>query len=209
MSASLEHILGWLAGWTTAIITAMGYPGIALLMALGSACIPLPSEIVMPFAGYLVAQGTFGLVAAATAGAIGSSIGSTLAYAVGRRGGRPLIETYGRYVFINLHDLDRADRFFARFGSAAVLIGQMIPIIRSFIAFPAGIVRMPFPRFIAFAIAGAWPWSFLLTWLGMKLGAAWNSDPRVKAAFHSFDVVIVIMVVAGAGWYLWRKVRSR
>ena len=112
-------------------------------------------------------------------------------------------------MLISHHDLDKAERFFARFGSVAVLIGQMIPVIRSFVAFPAGIARMPFARFAVFAVAGAWPWCFFLTWIGMKLGEKWNSDPRIKAAFHGADVIIVAGAVGLAGWFLWSKVKRR
>lgn len=205
----IEHIIGWLAGFTTAVIVAMGYPGIALLMAIESACIPLPSEIIMPFAGYLVSQGHFTLFGAATAGAIGNNIGSAIAYEFGKRGGRPLVERYGRYVLIDAHDIDRADRFFARYGDWAVLIGRMLPVIRTFIAFPAGVVRMPLMRFHVFTFVGSWPWCFALAWVGMKLGAAWNSDARVKQVLHSFDIVIVAAVLAAAGWFIWHKTRKR
>ncbi len=209
MSAFIEQIIGWLAGFTTAVITAMGYPGVALLMAIESACIPLPSEIIMPFAGYLVAQGHFSLWGVATAGAIGNNLGSALAYEAGKRGGRPLVERYGRYILVDAHDIDRADRFFARFGDWAVLIGRLLPVIRTFIAFPAGVVRMPYLRFHLFTFIGSWPWCFALACVGMKLGQAWNSDPRIKTVLHSFDVVIVVAVLAAAGWFVWHKVRRR
>jgi membrane protein DedA with SNARE-associated domain len=197
MSAFIEHIITWLAGFTTAVIVALGYPGVALLMAIESACIPLPSEIIMPFSGYLVAQGHFTLW------------GVAIAYEVGKRGGRPIVERFGRYVLIDAHDIDKADRFFARFGDWAVLIGRLLPVIRTFIAFPAGVVRMPYLRFHIFTFIGSWPWCYGLAWVGMKLGAAWNSDPRVKAVLHSFDVVIVVAVLAAAGWFVWHKLRKR
>ncbi len=209
MTATLEHFIGWLAGFTTAVIVGLGYPGIAMLMAIESACIPLPSEIIMPFAGYLVAQGHFTLTGVATAGAIGNNIGSMIAYWAGRHGGRPMVERYGRFILIDAHDIDRADRFFARFGDWAVLIGRMLPIIRTFIAFPAGVVRMPLLRFHIFTFIGSWPWCLALAWIGMKLGDAWNTDPRVKAVLHSFDVVIMVLVLAAAGWFMWHKLRKR
>jgi membrane protein DedA with SNARE-associated domain len=209
MSAIIEHIITWLAGFTTAIIVALGYPGVALLMAIESACIPLPSEIIMPFAGYLVAQGHFTLIGVATAGAIGCNIGSIAGYAMGQYGGRPIVEKYGRYLLIDAHDIDKADRFFEKYGDWAVLIGRLLPVIRTFIAFPAGVVRMPLLRFHFYTFVGSWPWCFGLAWVGMKLGAAWNSDPRVKAAFHSLDIVIVVVVLAAAGWFVWHKLRRR
>jgi membrane protein DedA with SNARE-associated domain len=209
LSGTLEHIIGWLAGWTTAIIVALGYPGIALLMAIESACIPLPSEIIMPFAGYLVSQGHFSLWGVALAGAIGCNLGSIVAYEAGRLGGRPLALKYGRYLLIDAHDIDKADRFFARHGQWAVLIGRMLPVIRTFIAFPAGVARMPLVKFHVYTFVGSFPWCLLLAWIGMQLGAAWDSDPRVKAVMHSLDVVIVLVVLAAAAWFVWHKTRRR
>ena len=204
----IEKILAALAGFAIAVISAMGYSGIVLLMAIESACIPLPSEIIMPFAGYLVAQGKFTLIGAATAAAIGENIGAALAYELGKRGGRPLIERYGHYLLIDTHHLAQADRFFARFGSIAALVGRLLPIIRTFIAFPAGIARMNRVTFHLYTTLGSWPWCFGLAWVGMKLGAKWDSDPRVRAAFHSADAVIVVIVVAAVGLFVWHRLRS-
>jgi len=209
MSALIEQIVTWLAGFTTAIIVALGYPGVALLMAIESACIPLPSEIIMPFAGYLVSQGYFTLWGVATAGAIGCNLGSVVAYAAGQYGGRPLALKYGRYVLIDAHDIDKADRFFAKYGDWAVLIGRLLPVIRTFIAFPAGVARMPLLRFHVFTFIGSWPWCYGLAWVGLKLGQAWNTDPRVKATMHTFDIVIVVTVLAAAGWFVWHKLKKR
>ena len=203
-----ERILTPLAAWIIAVISAGGYLGIVGLMAIESACIPLPSEIIMPFAGYLVSVGRFNLYWAATAGAIGCNLGSIVAYEVGKRGGRPLAERWGRYVLIGPGELDTADRFFKRFGSIAVLIGRLLPVIRSFIAFPAGVARMPLVPFHLYTFLGSWPWCFGLAWVGMKLGDKWNSDPRVKAAFHSADLVIGLVVVAAIAFYIWHRVRG-
>lgn len=203
-----EKILATLATFTIWIISSGGYVGIALLMAIESACIPLPSEIIMPFAGYLVSVGRFNLYWAATAGAIGCNIGSIVAYEIGKRGGRPLAERWGRYVLIGPGELDTADRFFARFGGVAVLIGRLLPVIRSFIAFPAGVARMPLIPFHLYTFLGSWPWCFGLAWVGMTLGDKWNSDPRIKAAFHSADLVIGIVLIAAIGFYIWHRVRG-
>ena len=204
----IEHILGILASFTIAVISGGGYLGIALLMAIESACIPLPSEIIMPFAGYLVSTGRFDLYLAATAGAIGCNLGSIVAYEVGKRGGRPAAEKWGRYVLIGPGEIDMADRFFARFGNWAVLIGRLLPVIRSFIAFPAGVARMPLVPFQIYTFIGSWPWCFGLAWVGMKLGDKWNSDPRVKAAFHSADLVIGVVLVIAVGLYVWHKLHG-
>jgi membrane protein DedA with SNARE-associated domain len=204
----IEEILGILATFTIGVISSGGYLGIALLMAIESACIPLPSEIIMPFAGYLVSTGHFNLYLAATAGAIGCNLGSIVGYEIGKRGGRPVAERWGRYVLVGPGELDAADRFFARFGNAAVLIGRLLPVIRSFIAFPAGVARMPLIPFHIYTFIGSWPWCFGLAYLGMVLGDKWNSDPRVKAAFHSADAVIAVVLVAAVGFYIWHRVRG-
>jgi membrane protein DedA with SNARE-associated domain len=205
----IEHILAALATFIIAVISSTGYIGIALMMAVESACIPLPSEIIMPFSGYLVSTGRFDLLLVATAGAIGCNLGSAIAYEVGKRGGRPAIERWGRLVLLGKGELDTADRFFARFGSAAVLIGRLLPVIRSFIAFPAGIARMPMGKFHLYTFIGSWPWCFGLAWVGMKLGNRWDSDPRIKAAFHSADVVIAGLIVIAVIAYVVHRYRGR
>ncbi|CAN5501285.1 DedA family protein [soil metagenome] len=204
----IEHILTWLAGIIIAVISTTGYWGVLLLMAIESACIPLPSEVIMPFAGYLVSTGRFDLWAVATMGALGCNLGSIPAYELGKRGGRPAIERWGRYVLIGPGELATADRFFLRFGSLAVLIGRLLPLIRSFIAFPAGIARMPLGKFHLYTFVGSWPWCFALAWIGMKLGEKWDSDPRIKAAFHSADAAIAALLVAGAIFFVWHRMRG-
>ena len=153
------------------VINGSGYPGITLLMAIESACIPLPSELIMPFAGYLVSQGRFSLFWVATAGALGCNLGSVIAYEVGYFGGRPLVERYGRYIMLNQRDLEHADHFFFKYGSAAIFIGRLLPIIRTFIALPAGIARMPRLRFHVYTFLGSWPCA--LDW--PTLGSSWAS----------------------------------
>lgn len=204
----LEKLIATLATFTIAVISAGGYWGIALLMAIESACIPLPSEIIMPFAGYLVSTGELNLYWAATAGAIGCNLGSIVAYEVGRRGGRPLAEKWGKWVLIGPGELDAADRFFNRWGSAAVFVGRLLPIIRTFIAFPAGVARMKLIPFHLYTFLGSWPWCFFLAWIGMKLGAAWNSDPKVKAIYHQLEIVIAIAIIAAGVFFLWHKLRG-
>jgi membrane protein DedA with SNARE-associated domain len=204
----LETILTVLAGWITAVISAGGYAGIALLMAIESACIPLPSEIIMPFSGYLVSNGRFDLFWVATAGAVGCNIGSTLAYYVGVYGGRRAIGRWGRYLLIDPKDLDLADRFFHKYGAATVFVSRLLPVVRTFIALPAGIAHMNPLKFQAYTFLGSWPWCFTLAYIGMKLGEAWNSDPTLKDALHRFDAVIVAALLAAAAWYVWRHVRG-
>lgn len=178
-------------------------------MALESACIPIPSEIIMPFSGYLVSTGRFDLILVATAGAVGCNIGSTVAYVVGAYGGRPAIERWGRYILLDTDELARVDGFFKRFGGAAVLIGRLLPVVRTFISLPAGIARMPFWRFQIYTFIGSWPWCFGLAYVGLRLGRAWDTSPRLKAIMHSLDGVILVVIVAAVVWYVWRHWRKR
>jgi membrane protein DedA with SNARE-associated domain len=206
----LDALIAWMAGWITAGISAAGYPGVVLMMAIESACIPLPSEVIMPFAGYLVATGRFTLVGAATAGAIGCNLGSVIGYYIGARGGRPLAEKWGRYIFISRHDLDVADRFFARWGGPAVFIARLLPVVRTFIAFPAGVARMPQVKFHVYTFIGSWIWCYGLAYVGFKLGERWNTDPAFHALIRQLDVVIVLAGLVLFGWYIWWHVkRSR
>jgi membrane protein DedA with SNARE-associated domain len=199
----IERIIGHLAAFIIAVISAGGYLGVVLLMAIESACIPLPSEVVMPFAGYLVYTGRFDLIAAATAGAIGCNLGSTIAYYVAVYGGRPVIERWGRYVLIRTHDLDRAEQLFDRYGSIMVFVGRLLPVVRTFIAFPAGLARMRMLPFQVYTFVGSWIWCFALAYVGFILGDRWNSDPQFRRIYHALDIVIVVIILAGLCWFLW------
>lgn len=199
----VEKVITFLAVWIVGVISASGYIGVAVLMAIESACIPLPSEIIMPFAGYLVSTGRFTLIGAATAGAIGCNIGSTVAYFVAVYGGRPAIDRWGRYVLLRHSDLDRAERLFGRFGSIMVFFGRLLPVVRTFIAFPAGLARMPMLPFQIYTFVGSWIWCFVLAHIGASLGDRWNSSPALRNVFHSLDLVILVLLVAGIGWFLW------
>ncbi|HVA35202.1 MAG TPA: DedA family protein [Stellaceae bacterium] len=205
----LAKIVPSLAGLIVGTISALGYGGIVVLMAIESACIPLPSEIIMPFSGYLVFTGRFDLVLVATAGAIGSNLGSSIAYAVGYYGGRPFIERWGGYIMMGHRELDWADRFFGRYGSVTVLVGRMLPVIRTFIALPAGIAGMPQLKFQFYTFVGSWPWCFALAYVGYKLGEQWDSNPVFKAIMQRFDIVIVGTIVIGVGGYIWWHVKHR
>jgi membrane protein DedA with SNARE-associated domain len=205
-----EKIIAALAGFIIAVISKSGYLGMMFLMGIESACIPLPSEIIMPFAGFLVYSGQsdplvhlpFNVFLVATAGAIGCNLGSVVAYEIGHYGGRPLIERYGSYIFLGRHELEMAERFFARFGAIAVLIGRLLPVIRTFIALPAGVVRMPRLRFHIYTFLGSWPWCFALAWIGMKLGESWDKDPRLKQWFHRLDAVIILLLLIAIAWFI-------
>lgn len=205
----LETIIAAIASFIVATISAIGYAGVALLMAIESACIPLPSEIIMPFSGYLVFTGRFDLVAVATAGAIGCNLGSSVAYAVGYYGGRPLVEKWGAYVMVSRRDLALVDRFFDRFGGITVFVSRLLPVVRTFIALPAGIARMPQLKFQIYTFLGSWPWCFALAYIGAKLGERWETDPTLREIFHRFDVLIVAVFALAVIWYVWRHWRHR
>jgi membrane protein DedA with SNARE-associated domain len=201
-----EKILGALFVFISSVIAAMGYGGIIILMAIESACVPLPSELIMPFAGYLVFTGKMKLLWVATAGAIGCNLGSLIAYEIGSYGGRPLVEKYGRWILLSPHELAWTDRFFRRWGYLAVFFGRVLPVVRTFIALPAGVARMPRGRFHIYTFLGSWPWCLALAWLGMKLGQNWRSLGKY---FHQFDAVIGGLLLAGIVWFVWSRWQNR
>ena len=202
------RIIEILSVFIVATISALGYPGVVLLMGIESACIPLPSEIIMPFSGYLVYTGRFSLWAVSVAGAVGCVLGSLVAYWAGMYGGRPFIEKYGRYVLISRHDLDLADRWFARRGELIVFASRLLPVIRTFIAFPAGVARMNLTRFVAYTFLGSLPWCLGLAYVGLKLGEQWDKNDTLKTWFHRFDFVIGIIGVVAVAWWVWRHVKG-
>ncbi len=199
----IETVVGWIIG----AISAAGYAGVAALMAIESACIPLPSEIIMPFAGYLASTGRFGLLPAAFAGAVGCNIGSTVAYYVGATGGRRFVERWGSLVLLDPKDLDRAERFFARFGTPAVLIARLLPVVRTFIALPAGMARMRQLPFQVYTFLGSLVWCYALAYVGYVLGTRWQDDPRLTEWLHRFDAVIVVLALAAVAWFVWSRAR--
>jgi membrane protein DedA with SNARE-associated domain len=202
-------IIAALSAFIISVISAGGYLGIAVLMAIESACIPLPSEIIMPFSGYLVYVGRFKLLWVATVGALGCNLGSAIAYAVGYYGGRPLVEKYGSYILLSRHELDWADRFFGRYGNITVFISRLLPVIRTFIALPAGVARMNQPKFHFYTFIGSWPWCLGLAYVGMKLGERWDTDPRLRIWFHRFDAVILAVILIGIVVFVWTRWQGR
>jgi len=202
----LEKIILLLSGFIIATITSLGYGGIVFLMGIESACIPLPSEIIMPFSGYLVFKNEFTLWGVALAGAIGCVLGSLLAYFIGAYGGRSLVYKYGSYVLISHRDLNLADRWFAHHGGITVFVGRLLPVIRTFIALPAGISRMPMMPFVIYTFTGSFIWCYALAWIGFKLGESWNT---LGPYFHKFDTVIAVVLLIGAIWYIRRHWRHR
>ena len=203
----IAKIIEILSGFIVATISALGYTGVVLLMAIESACIPLPSEIIMPFSGYLVYRGEMNLWGVGIAGAVGCVLGSLVAYWVGMYGGRPLIEKYGRYILLSRHDLDMADRWFAKYGDIIVFVSRLLPAIRTFIAFPAGVAKMNLTKFVFYTFAGSLPWCLGLAYVGQKLGEQWNKNDTLKTWFHRFDFVIGIVGVLAVSWWIWRHIK--
>jgi membrane protein DedA with SNARE-associated domain len=199
----IDHLITAVVSWIVEVISAAGYGGVVALMAIESACIPLPSEVIMPFAGYLVSVGHFSLLGAATMGAVGCNVGSTIAYVVAASGGRLAIERWGKYILISPTDIQRAERFFERYGAATVFFGRLLPVVRAFISFPAGLARMPMLKFQVYSFLGSWPWCFALAYVGLLLGARWNSDPTFRRLFHESDAAVVAVILVGSGWFVW------
>ncbi|MGE5205321.1 MAG: DedA family protein [Chlamydiota bacterium] len=202
-------IIAALSTFIISVISTGGYLGIVLLMAIESACIPLPSEIIMPFSGYLVYVGRFKLLWVATMGALGCNLGSAVAYAVGYYGGRPLVEKYGSYILLSRHELDWTERFFARYGNITVFVSRLLPVIRTFIALPAGVARMNQVKFHFYTFIGSWPWCLGLAYVGMKLGQRWDTDPRLRTWFHRFDAVILAAILVSIAVFVWTRWQGR
>jgi membrane protein DedA with SNARE-associated domain len=204
-----EKILALLVQLITQTIQAGGYAGIAGLMALNSCGIPIPSELIMPFSGYLVYLGRFNLFLVAIAGSLGCNFGSAGAYWIGAKGGRPLVVRYGKWVLMSQHDLDRMSWFFERYGSIAILAGRMLPVVQTFVAFPAGIARMGRLRFHIYTTVGSLIWYLCLAWAGMKLGERWHTDPRLEQLFHRFHLVAEIAILIAVIWFVWSHLNRR
>lgn len=188
----------------TEAIAALGYWGVAVGMAVESANIPLPSEIILPFSGFLVSQGNLSFWGVVLAGTVGGTFGSAVSYFIGSVGGRPLVLRYGRYVGVGRDKLDMADRWFARYGEATVFFTRLLPVVRTFVSLPAGISRMNFKRFIVYTFAGSLPWSIALTYVGVVLGENWH---QIKPWFHRLDVLVLLLLFAAGLFWWWRSHR--
>ena len=200
----------------TQIYTSVGYLGVALWVAIESVIIPIPSELVLPFAGFLVGQGTevepltgqpWNVILVTLFGTVGATLGALVAYAIGMYGGRPVIERWGRYLGITPADLDRADDFFARHGNAAAFFGRMVPVIRSLVSFAAGIAHMPLGRFVVFTFLGSLPWTLLLVVSGVVMGANWEEIGGILKRFEY--LVLAILAVIVLLWIWFRIVKPR
>lgn len=188
---------------------AVGYLGVVAAMAIESAMIPLPSELILPYAGFLVSdataiepltRGPWAFWIVVIAATIGNTIGSLVGYAIGAWGGRPFLERWGKYLLIRPHEIEIADRFFAKYGPATAFFSRLLPVVRTFISFPAGVARMPIGTFILYSTAGAFLWSILLVFAGQQLGARWVD---IRHALQPFDLAIAVLVVAGVLLFVW------
>lgn len=207
--------MGFFEDWLIPLLENYGLLIVFLTMTAESACIPIPSEIVVPYGGFLAAQGhthVWTVIAVATAA---NMVGSGIAYLVGRYGGRTLFLKYGRYVLVREHHLEKADRWFEHHGQLTVFFTRMMPGVRTFISLPAGIARMPVGKFFLYSFAGSVPWNAALAYLGYAAGKAAGDDPwsRLQEQFHRYNeifyVVLAVAVVAVAAWLVWRWRRNR
>jgi len=199
-------IIDALANFVTYIISHLGYPGVFLLMALESACIPIPSEFIMPFSGFLVATGQMNFWVVVLLGSFGNLAGSWLAWWVGHKGGRPLVEKYGKYILLSHHDLDVADRYFQKYGQNTVLFTRLVPIVRTFISLPAGISKMDFKKFSLYTFIGVIPFTAALTYAGIKLKENWAG---LQPYFHKFDLIIAVGIAVFLVWYIIRHLKRK
>jgi len=203
----LETIISHLFGWVTGTIDHFGYLAVVVLMAIESANIPVPSELIMPYGGFLVVKmaGQYSVLGMGMAGAVGCVVGSVASYWLGVFGGRPFVEKYGKYILVHKRDIARADKWFSKYGDWAVFISRLLPIVRTFISLPAGISRVNFPRFVIYTFVGSFPWCYMLAYFGMRLGEHWDA---IKAYFHGADVLIGAIIVLGIALYVYHHIRS-
>lgn len=201
----METIISNLGQFVVHIISSLGYAGVFIAMAIESACIPLPSEIILPFTGYMVFAGHFSFWQAVIAATLGNLFGAMVAYYVGVWGGRPFLKRYGKYIFINAKELAWTESIFERHGEITVFIGRILPVVRTFISLPAGIARMNPFKMAAYTTIGAFFWCMFLTYVGQKLGENWDS---LKPYFHRADVLVVGVIFLAIVYLLWRHLKK-
>lgn len=207
----MEHLIADVGNWVATVIKTLGshglgYWAVVLMMGIESACIPLPSEVIMPVGGYLssISPDRYSIWGMGISGAFGCVWGSVIAYWAGMKGGRPFLEKYGKYILIRHKDLDKADTFFSKYGVFAIFISRLLPVVRTFISFPAGIARVPFVKFVVYTFLGSLPWCIALAYFGKKMGDNWMD---IKKYFHGADVVIVAVFVLGLAFYIYHHVK--
>jgi membrane protein DedA with SNARE-associated domain len=207
----LQAIEHQIVQFLTNLLQAIGWPGVVAIMTLESANIPIPSEVTMPLAGWMLVQARGmtardALLLGGLFGALGCTLGSILSYGLGAWGGRPLLKRYGKWIMIGEEDLEKADRWFGRWGDWAAFISRLLPIVRTFISFPAGVTKMNFWRFVVFTFTGSFIWCGLLALGGYYLGSNWET---LRNAMRPFDIPVAIAILAGLGWYIYRHVQKR
>lgn len=200
----VTDLINILANFVVATIGIIGYPGIFILMFLESCGFLIPSEVIMPFSGFAVISGGFNFWLVVLIGALGNLLGSLLAYWIGWRGGRPLIEKYGKYILISKRDLNTGDRWFAKYGDWIVFVGRVLPVVRTFISFPAGVSKMDLKKFSIYTFLGALVWSYALTFAGVKLENNWE---LIREKMHNFDLAIGILILLLIALYIWRHIK--
>lgn len=198
-------LVSYISAWALEIINTTGYVGIFILSALESAAIPIPSEVVIPFSGFLVASGKFSFWSVVAVSTLANLTGSIILFLVGRSGGRWILEHYGKYILIHKKDLEMADKWFSKHGSATVFWGRMLPVVRTFISLPAGIAKMSIARFSLFTFLGALPWNFTLALIGLKAKENWD---LLHGYFEKADILIMIMVAVLVSWYVWKHIKG-
>ncbi len=201
----IEHIAQWIIN----LISTLGYPGIIITMAIESALVPLPSEIIMPFSGYLVSTGKFDLWLVALSGAFGNVLGSVLAYWLGFWGHekivRRFIRRWGKWILVSEEELDSAEKLLHKYKDWVVLGSRVLPGIRTIISLPCGIAKLPLPRFIVLTFVGSFIWSLFLAWIGLILGQNWDT---LGPYFHKADTVIILLILGSVAWYVWHKLKK-
>ncbi len=201
-----SEILAWVASLIIGIISSCGYLGIAFLMALASCHIPVSSEIILVFSGYLVFVGQFDFKLVILFASAGELLGALVAYYIGFYGGRPLIGKFGKYILISGHDLDRIENWFSKYGSKAVFLCRFLPLIRAYSSFPAGLAKMNIKKFIIYTFGGSLLWSGFFTYIGFKLGENWS---ELEIYFRKFNILIGVLILVGIIWFIKKHTTSR
>lgn len=202
----ISQLLSSLTNLIIHIISSLGYAGVGFLMALQTVAVPIPSEVILPFAGYLASLGRFNIFIIAVVGALGSCIGSTLAYYIGNKGGRALVERYGKFILLSKNDLDLTEKFFGRFGGAAIFFGQLLPVVRSFIALAAGMAKTQMTKFLTYTFLGSFFWSLGLAYVGEKLGENWGS---LHSRFQYLDAIVGVVIVLVIAAWIRRHIKAQ
>ena len=202
----MVELISYVSEWALEVIKSTGYTGVFILSALESAAIPIPSEVVIPFSGFLVASGKFSILGVVIVSTVANLVGSLILFLMGRSGGRWVLENYGKYIFIHKRDLDTADRWFVKHGNVAVFWGRMLPVIRTFISLPAGVAKMSLGRFSLLTFLGALPWNLFLALVGLKAGKNWNV---LHDYFRKADILIVGLIVVLVVWYVWSHLKKK